>query len=291
MTVVGKILVFVNLVFSLITAGLIVMVYTTRVNWWDAYKKQEAAVKVARADAQAAETAAAEQVAKQRAEYDRLNAEKTKLDSQVKALNDQLTKARADYDQLARTQTGSNQNIKDLTDELARRKSEVDNLKKLVDERDKKITDIDRQMARLRDESVQYRIQWEQAKERNSILQGQIESLTSEVGRMRSQLGGAATTGPAPAAPSGGGTMPRAEDLRGTIVRVDCDLATITPGSDAGVTVGGELQVYRLQPPMYLGKITILNVTPTQAVGRLSGPRARQIKQGDEVAASVLGGR
>ena len=39
MTVLGKILVFVNLVFSLVTAGLIVMVFTTRTNWNDAFKK------------------------------------------------------------------------------------------------------------------------------------------------------------------------------------------------------------------------------------------------------------
>ena len=66
----------------------------------------------------------------------------------------------------------------------------------------------------------------------------------------------------------------------------------MTPGSDAGVTVGAELNVFRLQPkPEYLGKITILNVTPTQAVGRLSGPKSRQVKAGDEIAATLQTGR
>ncbi|HEY1381132.1 MAG TPA: hypothetical protein VGF55_30310 [Gemmataceae bacterium] len=290
MTVVGKILVFVNLVFSVITAGLIIMVYTTRINWKDAYGKQTAAIAVARADAQTAEAAQAEDLKRKDAEYQQLAAVRTRLEGQLKSLNDQLAKTKADYDALVKANTGGQQVTADQTKELERRKTEVDNLKKLVDERDRKITDIDRQMARLRDESVQYRIQWEQAKERNSILQGQIESMSREVAQLRSQLGGGAAPGAAPAGAAAAAA--RAEDLRGTVVRVDGDLATITPGSDAGVTVGTELQVYHLTPrPEFLGKLTILNVTPTQAVGRLSGPRARQVKQGDEVAAHVLGGR
>ena len=49
MTVLGKILVFINLVFSLLTGGLIVMVFLTRAQWNDAFAKQAAAYKVATA--------------------------------------------------------------------------------------------------------------------------------------------------------------------------------------------------------------------------------------------------
>jgi hypothetical protein len=292
MTVFGKILVFVNLVFSLLTAGLIVMVYTTRVNWNAAFTAQAKAIAVARADAQSAETDAAKRVNDKDAQYQTLKAEKDKASSEVRALNDQLAKAKADYDTLAKTQSGTQQVAKDQTDELNRRKAEVENQKKLVEDRDKKIAAIDRQMANLRDEATQYKIQWEQAKERLGLLQGQFAQMSRDNERMRQQLGGAAG-GPgiasAPAAGTGSSYPPaRIEDLKGTIQRVDGDLATITPGSDAGVAVGSELYVFRLQPkPEYLGKIVILNVTPTQAVGRLSGPKARQVKGGDEVAATT----
>src|SRR5205085_2667341 len=53
MTVVGKILVFVNLIFSLLTAGLIIMVYTTRTNWHDANTKLQSAMQVTQAQATA----------------------------------------------------------------------------------------------------------------------------------------------------------------------------------------------------------------------------------------------
>ncbi len=294
MTVLGKILVFVNLVFSLLTAGLIVMVYTTRINWNAAYKAQTAATAVARQDVATAEATAADEIRKRDVQYQTLKAERDKVASEVRSLNDQLVKQKADYEAAMKTQTGTQQVASDQAAELERRKAEVENQKKLVDERDKKIADIDRQMARLRDESVQYKIQWEQSKERNGLLQAKVEQLARENEKQRQQLGGAAAPGIAPApSPAGSGYTPtRIEDLKGTIQRVDGDLATITPGSDAGVAVGAELYVFRLQPKAeYLGTIKILNVTPTQAVGRLTGPKARQVKAGDEVAASTNPGR
>jgi myosin heavy subunit len=289
MTVLGKILVFVNLVFSLLTAGLIVMVYTTRVNWNEAYKKQTAAVAVARGDAQAAEADKKAAVDKADAQYQTLKAERDKVASEVRGLNDQLVKQKADYEAAMKTQTSSQQVVQDQTAELARRKAEVENQKKLVDDRDKKIADIDRQMARLRDESVQYKIQWEQSKERNALLQSQVEQLARDNERMRQQLGGSSARGIAPApAPSSTGSSSyppaRIEDLQGTIQRVDGDLATITPGSDAGVAVGAKLRVFHFQPkPEYLGVLTIQAVTSTQAVGQLTGPKAKQVKAGDLV--------
>src|SRR5438270_242552 len=50
MTVVGKILVFVNLVFSLVVGGLVMVVYMTRANWEDYAKKLKAEYDVVVAD-------------------------------------------------------------------------------------------------------------------------------------------------------------------------------------------------------------------------------------------------
>jgi hypothetical protein len=288
MTVLGKILVFVNLIFSLLTAGLIVMVYTTRINWHKAYQDQKAAVSVVQKDLQTAEEAQKQAIDRKDAEYQQLMAVKNRLESEGKAQAEQLAKTKADYERIASTQTQGQKVSADLLNELERRKAEVETLKKNVNEQDKKIADIDRQMARLRDESVQYRIQWEQTKDRLRLAQEQVTSLTQENGRLQAQLGGGATTGITPAT----GAAPRIEDLRGTIQKVDTatGLVTMTPGSDAGVVVGGKLQVYRLQPrPEYLGELTILAVSPTEAVGRLSGSKRTQVKKGDEVAANVLG--
>jgi hypothetical protein len=288
MTVFGKILVFVNLVFSLLTAGLIVMVFANRVNWKAAYEAQKAAAGVATTNVTVAEQNSADAIRKMDAQYQALKAEKDRAANEARTAKEDLDKATKRYEAMNQTHTGSQQVTKDQAEELARRKTEVEQQKKLVEDRDKKIAEIDRQMARLRDDATQYKIQWEQSKERIGILQGQVEQLARDNERLRQQLGGGGATTPA------GGTAPaaRVEDLRGTIQRVDGDLATITPGSDAGVAVGAELYVFRLQPkPEFLGKLTILNVTPTQAVGRLTGPKSRQVKASDEVAANLGGGR
>lgn len=285
MTVLGKILVFVNLVFSLLTAGLIVMVFTTRVNWYKAANDQKAATMVARADEQAAQQALTEEKQKRESAYQTLLGEKQKLEAEVTTLKADVVRAKDENKRAADASTSGSKHLEELVKELERRKTEVEGLKKLVDERDKKIADIDRRMAQLRDESVQYRIQWDQTKERLTIQQQQNESLVQDNANLRRQLGG----GQAVPTTASTGPTPRAEDLRGTIQRVDGDLATMTPGSDAGVVIGSELYIYRLQPkPEYLGKLVILNVTPTEAVGRLVGSKRGQVKKGDEVAANIM---
>ena len=112
----------------------------------------------------------------------------------------------------------------------------------------------------------------------------QNETLTRENATLKAQLGSTSSQ-------SGGGpkTVPP-EDVRGTVKQLNGDMATISVGSDAGVNVGNVLQVYRLRPqPEWLCTITILAVTPNEAVGRLAGPKRIQVKPQDEVAATILG--
>ena len=287
MNVLGKILVFVNLVFSLLTAGLIVMVYTTRTNWNAAYTAQVNANKALTARSQADVAAAQEDAKAKEAQAQALTRERDRVATDRDAGKVQLAQAQAQIEQIKLTQSGSQTNNQALTGEIERRKAEVENLQKLVAERDKKISDIDKQMATLRDQAVQFRIRWEQAQARNEEFRQQNEALTREVDALRRQLGGGAAPSPA------GQAITRSpEDLRGTIQRIEGDLATITPGGDAGVVRDQELQVYRTTPrPEYLGTIKIVAVLPHEAVGRLQGPKRFQVKKGDEVAANLGGGR
>src|SRR5262245_61642913 len=50
MTIVGKVLVFLNLVFSLVVGGLVMMVYATSTNWEDHYTKLKAQYQAANPD-------------------------------------------------------------------------------------------------------------------------------------------------------------------------------------------------------------------------------------------------
>src|ERR1700733_14376876 len=96
MTVFGKILVFMNLLFSVVTGALIVFVFTTRANWVAAYGD-------AKAKAEANEKVyLAEKVAH---DNDRKQAEASDaaLRAEVTALRSDLVKAQGEAEQLRRT--------------------------------------------------------------------------------------------------------------------------------------------------------------------------------------------
>lgn len=287
MGVLGKILVFINLVFSLLTAGLIIVVFSTRTNWKEANSKLEQNVQIVRAAAKAEVDAADEKIRQKDAEVKALEREKKVAESAKGDTEAKLKKAIDDANAWERTHQGILTNVDAVTQELTRRKTEVEALQKLMSDRDKKISDIDLQMAKLRDEKVQFEIQYKSAKEKIASLMSTNESLVRENAQLKAQLGTSTST---PATPTTKTAPP--EDVRGTVKRVQGDLATLSIGSDAGVNVNNVLQVYRQTPtPEYLGTVTILAVTPTEAVGRLAGPKRSQVKVSDEVASQLLPGR
>lgn len=281
MTVLGKILVFVNLIFSLLTGGLIVMVYSTRTNWKDSYTKKTNELAIVRAQYDAEFQVHEKAVREKETAVQALDREKLALTAAVAKGKDDVAKAQQEIEAYKTQHNSASQVNQASADELNRRKQEVEKLTALVSELEKKRVDIDRQMARLRDEAVSYRIQYDSAKARNTELLAQIEAKERELAAYRSQFGVAR-----PAASQARTPLP--EDVRGTIKSVQGDLATITPGSDAGVAVGAELYVYRLQPkPEYLGKLIIQAVQPHEAVGRLEGVGKAKVKATDEVAARL----
>ena len=69
----------------------------------------------------------------------------------------------------------------------------------------------------------------------------------------------------------------------------DANLVQISIGSEQGLKQNDALEVHRLDPPMYLGQIRIVDVTPQQAVGRLErfGRGKVQLRVGDRVTTSL----
>jgi len=280
MTTLGKILVFVNLVFSLLTAGLIVMVYTTRTNWAAASAKQAATIAVIRAEKDAEFEATSKVVATKEADVQRLTREKQEQTTLLTKAQNDLAAARQEVTQLTSVTSTGDAVKQAQADELKRRNDEVQKLTALVTEREQKIHEIDQQMSKLRNEKVEFQIKYESAKARNDELLKQIQAKDQEIAKLTTPGSRATTTTQAP--------TPVPENFRGSIKQIQGDLATITPGSDAGAAVGAVLQVYRLQPrPEYLGTLVIRAVTPHEAVGQLQGPQKAKVKVNDEVAARL----
>ena len=72
-------------------------------------------------------------------------------------------------------------------------------------------------------------------------------------------------------------------------------LVRITIGSDAGLVTGNTLEVYRLNTLVpdqskYLGRIRLIQVRNTEAVGQLMGKPTAPPQAGDTVSSRIVGG-
>jgi hypothetical protein len=97
--------------------------------------------------------------------------------------------------------------------------------------------------------------------------------------------------GDKPKAPGPSGAKnPPPEPIEGTIKEVDlaAGLMTVSVGSDSGLARGHTLEVYRLNPPKYLGTLRIIEVKPREAVGKMEGRKLAEVQVSDLVTSKII---
>ncbi len=280
MTAFGKILTFLNLVFALLTAGLIGMVYLTRTNWYQAYNQVQSASRAADASYKQLLQAEMDQVRAKEQQVKKAEGERDETKKQLDAAKADVEQIKA---QLAATQRGTDKEselVTKMTAEIERRRNEVKQLNDTLMARETRVRDLEQQLTTVRDESVSYKLKYDSLKERNDNLMALYESASREVAAYKRS--GLAT-------PSASTKVPPVDQVRGTIKAIDGSLATISVGSDSGVNKDNILYIYRTSPKAeYLGELTILSVTPFEAVGRIkTTSRQAVVKPGDEVASQI----
>ena len=140
MTAFGKLLVFMNLVFAVVTGALIIFVFTTRANWVGAYKHAEAQAKAAE-QAYKQEKAAHENDIKQK------DASAKELEAQVTRLNSAVATAQGEA-QSARDLAAKQENLnRSANTEAQRLQAELNQIR---EER----AALDKEKAALRDQVV-----------------------------------------------------------------------------------------------------------------------------------------
>ena len=130
-------------------------------------------------------------------------------------------------------------------------------------ETDKNIQ-IVKDMNGMRDRAVAAEIQASSYKDMNGRLEKQLQEIARDMARIRANAGNTGVVR---------GVNPPPDNVEGLVRRTDpSGLVTITIGSDAGLLRGHTMEVFRLgQNPKYIGRIKIVDVTPTQAVGQAAG--------------------
>jgi hypothetical protein len=316
MTTVGKILVFLNLVFSFVVGFFAVMDYTARTHWATKFGELSKKYQVEQATTQT-----------YRSEADRLTRERDALNRQlmtlgkkelglkdmktpeevdketeraaraavkvledrsrqIDQLNARLVAVTKERDSLKSTLEGYKASTTTSLTASQRRDDDVVALRRTLKLETEKNNDLVREMNDLRDRTVAAEISAKSYKDRNTGLEEQLQDLARDLTRLRGSRG-APATGVARRT-----SNPPPDDVEGLVRRAEGRLVTITIGSDAGLAKGQTLEVFRFgNTPRYIGRIKIVDVTPTQAVGEVVGKLTAAIREGDTVASNIMGRR
>jgi cell division protein FtsB len=305
MTIVGKILAFFVLVFSVIVGVLGAFNYAARTHWAKGYDDLAKRYKVATASASAYQQ-----------EAEKLGKEKQALNDKLMALagpraglkpgedvdraaqnvaralaeaQEQVKTTKAEMDRLSgellaqkkklgQAEAVAARSLKDVE----RRQADVEQVRRALDTETKRNTQLVKETNDMRDQMVAAQIQARSFKDMALRLEDQVQQMARDITRLRASGGTTATARR---------TNPPPENVEGLVKRTDASgLVTITIGSDAGVARGHTMEVFRLgATPRYIGTIKILDVTHTQAVGQPAGRLNGRIEVGDKVASRILG--
>jgi hypothetical protein len=288
MTAFGKLLVFMNLVFSVVTGALIVFVFSTRANWVTAHNHAAAQAKAAEA-AFKTERASHENDLKQKeAALEGLRAEVTRLQNAVSAAQQETQSAR----DLATKNEGLNAADKTAQQkvqaELAQIAKERDALVQQQSELRARIVAIQGELDKQRGEAVLADLRSKNMEQKANNLLRQLEEMTARIRELEANsLAPGAGANPR----AGGDVKPAPAGVRGKVTVVgsgSTPLAQIDIGSDSGLSSGNILIVYRGND--YLGDLKLTEVQPKIAVGQFTPSRTgNTIKSGDLVITSFSG--
>lgn len=173
---------------------------------------------------------------------------------------------------------------KDLAEkDSATRASQIgriqDELKQAVNQRQEMFMEKNRMF----EEKTQAEIVATALRTRNTEMEKELKRLSAENKRLRDS--GGVTTAAKPGQQRD--NFPSVP-LEGSVMRSDdSGLMQINLGSDEGLQRGHTLELFRLSPPAYLGRVKVIEVNPKDAVAQPVGQLNGKPSKGDKVASQI----
>lgn len=276
MTAIGKLLVFVVLLLSLVWNGLVVNAYVTRSNW------RAEAEKYRKAYSESSESAAGlkklleeerkagdDSRAVLRVEQERLYKQYVEADKQYRELDEKYKKQQADDLKLAASMTALQGNIAALNEQ-------VNGQTALIAKKEKELVELTKSTENSKAEMVKAQLERDAQQQRAERFADRIREQADQLAEMRAN-------------PSGAGgldkRLPAPVGFRGTVRKYEGDakegIVSLTPGLDSGLRVGAVLTVFRTNPAKYVGKVIILQADPKEAVGKFVPPPGSKLGADD----------
>jgi hypothetical protein len=284
MTVLGKILVILHFILSLVAAALFVMVYAVHTNWKVSYDDLRKEYDKAAASATAYSQQAAES---QRVNEEKVRVKQEELDGKAR----ELVVQKAALEETQRALLAAQDNVKvqarAIEASAAQKKAQAEEVKRLEitvltkDDQIKKLVETGND---LRKDKVNADIKASAFEEMNQGLEKRVRELEDTVKKYK-QSGSVIPAGGSSAADN-----PPPDDVQGVVKNIDkTGLVLVSIGTDAGIQKGHTLEVFRLgATPKYLGKIRIIETHPYEAVGQIIGKPSGTIEKDDRVASKIL---
>jgi multidrug efflux pump subunit AcrA (membrane-fusion protein) len=288
MTAVGKILVWLNLVFSLVVGGFVVFAYVARTQWVAQYNSArdklsvaEANVTTYRSETEKVKQEAQSRLDKVQAELKSAQEETRVAQAQIVQLNDDLTKLRNNSRQESALSTK-------FGSEVEKRQNDVGTLREALRKEQEVNNNLVKEKADLQNRETVAQIERRSVQEQNTRLVKQLEDMAKDMARMRANGGSRTVAG-------GSGKNPPPDNVEGLVKDTDASgLMTLTIGSDSGLTKGHTLELFRIgtspSQSKYLGTVRILEAEAKQSVAQPTGRLTAPPQRGDHVASRILGG-
>jgi hypothetical protein len=285
MTTLGKILVFICFLFSVLTCALIIMVFITRTNWSRGSDDLKRALEQERNNYLAMqeqkfllEKTGTEELTKR---DDKIKEQGGEIKLRLAEASDAKTKMKDAESMLEQQKLETSKAVAIAEAMKVENKSQNEQIKS-----DRElIMKLGIQNKEYKQEAIKARTDLDASLDRNKQLLTKLvetdRKLAALQGDKAAQAGQTAVN-------------PPPDDIYGKVVDVDDSTGwvRINLGSDSGIVKNNTLEVYRLKPrPAYVGTLRIYDVRPNEAIGKLmgAGPRGR-IQKDDEVASRILGG-
>lgn len=263
MTVLGKILVFVNLVFSVVVGGLVVVVFTARTNYAVALQTSE---NMRKADQEAA-----------RAKFSETANIKAELESRLAEVNAARQKAEADLKTvLGNYKNYSEKSAKDFLDrdaadtvkqkaqaELATARAAEEAANKRAADANNRIADLTKLNSKFQSDAITAQIGEKTALDNLARLEQRYQEQARAFARLQA---GPVTNGTGLALNS---KNPPAEKIDGQVTQAGSDLLKLSVGSDSGLKQGHTMELFRMGlKPLYLGTVRIVTLEGKAAVAK-----------------------
>jgi hypothetical protein len=288
MTIVGKILVVLNLVFALVVGGFLTVDYATRTNWKNRYDESVRELQVSGANSKTMSDSYAGRINDAKNLQTKLDVEmqnrkndKIVFDVEVQGIKmelvDEREKAKS-ADLTAKTAQAA----------VGRLLEETKGLAVAIKTREITILKIEEDNRNLRAAAIANENLSKALQVRNENLLEQLMEARKLIATLESGKGTIANAPTDPNRPN-----PPAVFVKGQIEKVDGKdgLVEISIGSDQGLKKYNTLEVYRLSPKAeYLGTLRVVEVYDRKAVGRLmqsTFTTRKTVRQGDQVASSL----